>query len=130
MSYDVYLRHESGKTCTVPPFDEGGTRVLGGSDEAELNVTYNYGECYRLVPPISGIIFNGIVFNEIPFGISLLDQKLARDVIPILEHVVAFLGDHPYTTDYWAPTPGNAGHAVAILLAWARLYPDARFEVS
>ena len=119
ISYDVYLRHENGETCEVPRVEEGGTFVFGGSTEAELNVTYNYGECYHLVPIRYGV----------SFSIKFLDGMQAKNVIPILEHVVEVLGDKPYP-DYWAPTPGNAGHAAAILLKWARLHPDATFEVS
>lgn len=32
--------------------------------------------------------------------------------------------------DYWKPTPGNAGYALAILLKWAGQYPEARFKVT
>ena len=33
-------------------------------------------------------------------------------------------------SDYWKPTPGNAGHALNILLTWAVDNPDAIFRVS
>jgi len=56
-------------------------------------------------------------------------SKVGAEAEAILAHVVEVLGDEPYKTDYWAPTPGNAGHAAAILLGWAKLYPDATFEV-
>jgi len=125
MSYWVSLHDTSGGICEVPPFDEGGTRVLGGSGVADLNVTYNYGECYRLVPAFIGSAWP----IATKFSISVLDGRTGAEAEAILAHVVEVLGDEPYKTDYWAPTPGNAGHAAAILLGWAKLYPDATFEV-
>jgi len=118
MSYWVSLRDAGGEVCTVPKFEDGGTKVAGGSEEAELNVTYNYGEVYRLVPKFLGF----------EFSIGFLNNRKALYTIAYLEHVVEVLGDKTYP-DYWAPTPGNAGHAAAILLKWARLHPDATFEV-
>ena len=32
-----------------------------------------------------------------------------------------------YEKDYWAPTPGNAGYALKILLDWAIMNPDGVF---
>jgi len=32
--------------------------------------------------------------------------------------------------DYWDDTPGNAGHALSILLSWAEENPSATFSVS
>ena len=31
--------------------------------------------------------------------------------------------------DYWAPTPGNAGDALNILLEWAREFPKGVFTI-
>ncbi len=81
--------------------------------EASLKVTYNYSECYCIVDG---------------FNIRDLDRKKAGDTIEILEKVIKVLGDKTYR-DYWAPTPGNAGHAAAILLRWARKHPNATWEV-
>ena len=120
MSYWVALQDEdTGKACVVPLFDDGGTRIAGGSTDAELNITYNYNECYRLVPELAGE----------KFGVDWLQGRRARSAVTMLDHVTRTLGDHTYQ-DYWAPTPGNASRAVAILLAWARLHPEATFHVS
>ena len=32
--------------------------------------------------------------------------------------------------NYWDATKGNAGRALSYLLAWAKQYPEATFEVS
>ncbi len=112
MSYWVHLERD-GVCVEVASHEEGGTYALGGMDVADLNVTYNYSECYRLCG----------------FSIRDLHERRAGDTVTMLEQVVAFLGDRPYTADHWAPTPGNAGHAAAVLLAWARQHPDAVWEV-
>lgn len=117
MSYDVYLNDpKTGKPVTVENHQEGGNQVLGGTEEAWLNVTYNYSKAYALVLPSSSLR-------------NLLDGKTARDVIPVMEEAVQKLGTEEYEKDYWAPTPGNAGYALNILLTWAKQYPDAVFEV-
>lgn len=120
MSYWISLMDGAGGEavpCEVPSFAEGGTYAVGGTTEASLNVTYNYGECWRLVPGFEG-------FRE------QFDGKRAGETLDWLQAAVDVLGDRPYKPDYWAPTPGNAGHAAAILLGWARQYPDAVWRVS
>ena len=110
MSYDVYLlKNKEGEPLKVPRFEEGGTYAVGGINEAHLNVTYNYSKLFS-------------VSEE-------LDGKTAEDTIPILEKAVFKFGT-VRTKDYWEPSPGNVGYACNILLGWARLYPDAIWEVS
>lgn len=115
---------EGDESCSVPcypsveveHFQEGGTQVLGGSTEASLNITYNY----------------GVRFHEAWEGIGLeeaLNGKQASETIAALEHAVAYLGTKT-TNDYWEAAPGNAGAALALLLAWARQHPEAHFKVS
>lgn len=110
MSYDVSLENAG----LVERFCEGGTYAIGGSDEPELNITYNYAEVYKLLN----------------FSIRQLDGQKAAVMIPAMELVVNVLGTKKYEKDYWAPTPGNAGHALNILLGWAKQYPEAVFRVS
>lgn len=117
MSYDISLIGPNG-VCEVKRHEEGGTYAVGGITEASLNVTYNYGEAYRLADPE----YDGM-------GAQLHDKR-AVDVIPWLERMVERLGTRQYKPDYWAPTPGNAGFALSILLGWARQYPNAVFSVS
>lgn len=100
----------------VKEFTDGGTYTLGGSDEPDLNVTYNY----------SGHItaaFDGLNFRE------ALNGKRAADVTPLLEAAVRRLGT-ARSSDYWEATEGNAGHALSVLLGWAKQYPEAEFYVN
>ena len=47
MSFWVSLIGTNGEPLNVDRHSEGGTFVLGGTSDAELNVTYNYGKFYR-----------------------------------------------------------------------------------
>lgn len=114
MSYDVCLIDQgTGKPAKVPHFEEGGTLVIGGSDEAHLNITFNYAEVYGLLG----------------WNVKNLGARKAVKTIDELNRLVAFFGTRKYANDYWAPTPGNAGHALNILLEWAKLHPEAIWEV-
>ncbi len=88
-------------------FHEGGTQPLGGSDEASLNVTYNYSD---------------------KFDFKSLDGKSGKETIKKMEKVVKNLGTEQ-SPNYWDSTPGNVGYAVFILLSWAKQYPDYIWEV-
>lgn len=115
MSYNIRLvgRTLSGeRVCRVPSHEEGGTYAMGGTADADLNVTYNYSQVYKLLD----------------FHPSEFDGKRAGDCIPRLEEVVGKLGNHRHE-DYWAPTPGNAGHAMDVILEWCKLNPDAIVKV-
>ncbi len=113
MSYDIKLLDQrTQRPVEVPVFMEGGTHPIGGSITAELNITYNYGECYSLCK----------------FSIRDLYGKTGKDTEEELLRVVSFLGTRQFRENYWVPTPGNAGHACSILLAWAREHPDAVWE--
>ena len=116
MSWWVCLEDKGGQAVAVDLFEEGGTHVLGGSEEAELNVTYNYGGLFRAA-------FDGMGLKE------ALDGKQAFPMIALLVRGIEQLGDAP-DGDYWAATPGNAGHALAILLRWAQHHRWAYFRVS
>ena len=109
MSYSICLQRD-GEAVQVPSHEEGGAYVLGGTTEAALNITYNYSWFYRRC------IDSG--------GIRWLYGLTGKETEAVLEAAVNELGTRQYK-DYWAPTPGNAGHALSILLKWARLYPDA-----
>ncbi len=47
MSYDIDLSYPESGLAQIPSHEEGGTYALGGSTNASLNVTYNYGGFYR-----------------------------------------------------------------------------------
>lgn len=107
MGWDIELINpDTGSIVEVDPHTEGSTYAIGGTTAARLTVTYNYHQ----------------------FGFGELDGKTARDTIPTLGAVVNELGVEQ-DADYWAPTPGNAGHACSVLLGWARQHPDAVWDV-
>ena len=111
MSYDISFEKVKGETLR---FDElhdfkGGVYAQDGTDEAWLNITYNYAGHFRNV------------FGD--DGIRSLYGKTAKEVIPILENAVENLGTQR-DGDYWASTEGNAGAALVDLLAIARMCPD------
>lgn len=107
MSYDIELLGKDGKPVQVERHAEGGTFALGGTNDACINITYNYAKHYR--------------FRE-------LDGLEARDTISGLGEAVKRLGTKR-DDDYWEPTPGNAGYAASILLSWAIEHPDAVWRV-
>lgn len=101
---------------------EGGTYAVGGTTEAEVSITYNYGGFFRDAmedpdPEESDILGR------------MLGGKRAGDVIPMLERAVERLGTER-DPDYWKATAGNAGAMLNLLLTWARQHPDAVFKVS
>ncbi len=115
MSYWVYLQKD-GTNVEIEKHEEGGTFELGGTTEAVLNVTWNYAEfyCQEL---------------DEDQGLRWLNGKTAAETMDRLAHATAELGDCR-DPDYWAATPGNAGHALAILWSWARQHPGAVWVVS
>ncbi len=113
MSYDIELCGDDGKCVEVAKHNEGGTIPIGGSDCADMSLTYNYSGIYR----------------ECGFSIRDLDGKRAADTIDMLAAVVMALGTIR-DPDYWAATRGNAGHAANVLLGWARQYPEAKWRVA
>lgn len=114
MSWWVSLE-ENDKSVKVGHFTAGGTHPIGGTDEAELNITYNYSEFYY-------------AYLDKKLGLEWLHQKQTKDCIERLEKTVKELGTKQ-NEDYWNPTKGNAGYALSILLKWARKHPEAKFEV-
>lgn len=122
MSWWVYLEPaDGGEAVPVAPHEEGGTFVLGGVAHAELNVTYNYGAPFREAwpEPLEG---SGALA-------LMLNGRTAGETEPLLAAAVEKLGTDR-DPDYWRPTEGNAGHALSILLAWARQHPDAVWRIS
>ena len=116
MSWWVNLKDSEGSIVKCRPHAEGGTYVVGGIDRAELNITYNYGGLFRELQALG------------ENGLKAIDGKRAVEVIPVLRDAVRYLGIRRQE-NYWAAVPGNAGHALSILLDWAREHPNAVFEV-
>ncbi len=112
MSYDIELQDPITKAALVLDFPhqmKGGTYALGGTNIAELNITYNYSEHYRRVIGKHGI-------REI-YGLS------GAESIPILTQAINELDDD-VSSDYWEPTEGNAKKALIHILALAQIRPD------
>ena len=114
MSYDIYLVSEEGHICTIEAHKEGGTYALDGTNQAYLNITYNYAPFYHKT-----------IDEE--QGLRWLYGKTGKECIGCLEHAVEVLGTKQ-SSDYWEATAGNAGHALSILLKWAKEHPNARFK--
>lgn len=131
MSYDLYLcdpvqprlpAEEEGwdggapnvLLLDAPHQMKGGTYALGGTREAHLNVTYNYGKHYRRV-------------LDAEEGIRAIYGLTGAESIPVLRAAAAQLGDD-VDEDYWKPTEGNAKRALLQLLALAQLRPDGIWQ--
>lgn len=110
MSYDISLVDSTDEVIILDePWDgQGGTYQVGGTHEAWLNVTYNYGEILR---DVLG-----------PGGIRSLYGKRAIDTIPKLEAAIDNLGDD-VSGDYWEATEGNVKRALMDLVRLAKLAP-------
>ena len=114
MSYDIDLRNIDGEIVEVDNHEEGGTYAIGGVTQGSLNITYNY----------SKFFYDHLDKKE---GIRWLYGKKARYTKERLRKAIDILGTKQYR-DYWAPTPGNAGHALSVLLKWAEQHPIAVWE--
>lgn len=131
MSYDIFLTDPvTGDTLELPEphFMRGGTYALGGTNEARLNVTYNYARYLRLVfeelpaprpkapawlhelgGPVEGIrTIYGLTGAE-------SQEELARAILLLKNDV---------TDDYWEATEGNVKRALMQLRALATMCPD------
>lgn len=118
MSYDITLILD-GDIVLVPKHNEGAIQKydINGSEgtaEAEISVTYNYNSIYQ-----------DVINKTLK---QMLDGKRASDTLADLKQVIAKCGTRQ-ALDYWADTPGNAGHTAAILADWANLHPKAIWVV-
>ena len=113
MSYDIELCYEDVQ-AEVKNHQEGGTYQVGGTKKASLNLTYNYSWFYHR-------------FLDDGEGIRWMYGKTGKETISRLADAVEELGVKQYK-DYWAPTPGNAGYALSILLEWAKQHPTAVWD--
>lgn len=107
---------ENEEIVQVEKHTEGGTITVGGSKEADMSLTYNYAQFY---------------FQEIDkeHGLRWIHEKKAKDTVERLKKAVKALGTKQ-TGDYWEVTKGNAGHALNVLLGWAKQHPEATWRIS
>ena len=115
MSHDVRLVDSDIVLVSRQKISEGGTHVSCGTNECELNVTYNYSPLFYEVFP-----------ND--EGLKWLYGKTGKESIPVLEQAVERLGTKR-DSDYWKATMGNAGYSLGILLDWAREFPQGKWEI-
>ena len=112
MSYDISLVDPvTRKTLELdaPHQMKGGTYALGGTTEAHLNVTWNY-----------GVHFRRHMGEE---GIRTIYGLTGAESLPVLDAAIAALGDN-VDPDYWKATEGNAKRALLQLRALATMRPD------
>jgi len=116
MSYDIYLKDPvSGEPLLLdsPHHMNGGTYAVGGTTEAHLNVTYNYGVHYHKTLGDKGI--------RTIYGMT------GAESIPLLSKAASELGNET-SLDYWEPTEGNAKKALLQLVALAKMRPDGVWD--
>lgn len=112
MSHDVrVVDHQTGKTKVLPKNHHfiGGTYALGGTDEAWLNVTYNYAPHY---------------YELWGHGLGGLSGKTVADTRPLVKQAAEALGTER-SENYWEPSRGNAGAAMADLLVLMDVCDDS-----
>ena len=106
MNYDIAIIEPSnGQTLKLPHRHQlrGGTFAIGGTDHAELNVTYNYAKIFQEA------------FKD-PDGIKTLAMRNVLTGLLLLQNAIANLSGMP-DDDYWKATPGNARKALCELAA-------------
>lgn len=111
MSYDMALMRDGG-ICTydAPVERRQGTYQVGGSTQAEINITYNYSKIFRRE------------FGD--GGLSRLEGVSGKDSVVLLDAVISRLKDDAHE-DYWQATEGNARVCLMEMRAMARDFPDA-----
>lgn len=138
MSYDICLNEPvTGGTIELEFTHQmsGGTRAIGGTEEAWLNVTYNYSRWYYredVFPPVNGKLK----------GIRTIYGLSGAESIPVLERAITGLSsctdelsenerrdlESKKVKGYWLPTRENAIKPLYQLLAMAKLRPDGVWD--
>ena len=107
MSWDIDI-HDSENGKLVVLHDKhnlrGGTYQIGGTREACLNITYNYGKFYHPLMERNG-----------ETGLSCLTGATVKEGIKIVSKALTKLEGQP-SGNYWDTTEGNAKKALADLL--------------
>lgn len=139
MSYDIYIYEDliGNKVIKTDLHHlQGGTYRVGGSDEAHLNITYNYSPFYYRIFGELGIrwIYGKKVIDTLPGllkGIQELQKECETfDTSTIPKRFVnpdeGVKGKEAIYEEwdpeyYWCPTPKNAMKALQQLVALAAL---------
>jgi len=113
MGWGVSLKTQQGHYAEVPTHQEDGVVAVGGTQDAWMAVTYSYGP----------------LFLSAGLDFSTLDKKTGAEAYPILKATIEKLGSTTPDSNYWKACPGNAGHALSVLMAWAESNPTAVFQI-
>lgn len=111
MSYDITVVDGGGNSVILKEKHHfiGGTFGKGGTDEAYINMTYNY----------SGILSK--VFKH-AVGIRLLHGMPVKSSLPLISEAIKLLDDD-IVDDYWEATEGNVKAALTDLRDLLSLVP-------
>lgn len=119
MSYDVHLVGPDDITLTSSEkVTEGGTQILGGTNECRLNITGNYWQVWKMI-------------DWSPRDLHGTSGRLSQHNLARAWMKLGGAEERPPTpwSDYWAPTPGNCLVVVDRLLKWAKEHPTGRWSV-
>lgn len=116
MSWDCCLVDKNGKPIVFDePLDmKGGTYQLGGTQEAWLNITYNYSKIIR---------------NVLGYSLYDLNGKLVKETIPTIEKAISKLSEEDKTENYWDATEYNTKKALEDLLLLAKRCEDSYWMI-
>jgi len=132
MSYDIDLNDPvTGKTIQLDEKHHmrGGTYAMGGTTDASLNVTYNYGAHLYRVFPVRPFHNDqeweryGRPDSTGQGGIRSIYGTTGAESIPILQAAIDQLGND-VDPDYWEPSEGNVKRALVQLKTLATMRPD------
>ncbi len=133
MSYDVGFTVDGERVTFDEPHQlAGGTYAVGGTTEAWLNITYNYGAAFYTLFGDNGLrtLYNLSAAEVRKRVAAALEQK---DTFPMEESPCTcntpWLGRRPFAYHdpercYWATTRSNVVSALENLLKLAELSPD------
>lgn len=112
MSYDISLCDPVTKeTLRLDHKHQirGGTYCVGGTEELQFNITYNYAQIFQRVLGKNAI--------RSIYGMT------GSDSIKVLKEAIEKLKDD-VDENYWNPTEGNAKEALKNLVLLAEMRPD------
>ena len=82
MSWSVFIKNDEGETLySVNHIQYGGTQVVGGTNECDLNITYNYSKLFREVFPLDNAgNTTGLAWLEYKTGRSITPRGLQKHI--------------------------------------------------
>jgi hypothetical protein len=128
VSWWISLEDTKGRILEVEPFEEGGTYMLGGTTQADLNITYNYSGLFAEAwpedldkRPEAG---DGTLGKMLHCRVAAVTQPLLSIAIDKL--LIAAGGVEAAAAEessYWDATPRNAALPLIRLEKWAIQHP-------